>query len=121
MIKLLSWHTAYPEKGEILCYEVEYKKSRVMILGSLGLDTKTVYPRRADALILPFQGKSDLKDAAFYVLERLKPKSVFLDHYDDSFPPMSSEIDTKAFCRMAEKKYGIPCRALQKDETCLIG
>ncbi len=120
LFRLLRRHFACPEKGEILCYEVAHGGKRIMILGSLGLDPKTAYPRGADLLILPFQGKSDLPAAALPILERLRPKSVLLDHYDDSFPPMSAEIDTKEFCRMATKR-GFPCRAFRKEETFRIG
>ena len=90
-----------------------------MILGSLGLDPETVYPQGADLLILPFQGKSDLSAAALPVVKRLRPKSVLLDHYDDSFPPMSAEIDTRAFCELMEKR-GVPCRAFRKGEPIRI-
>lgn len=121
LARLLCWNFRYAEKGEILVYEVSHGGKRVMILGSLGLDPETVYPVGADILILPFQGKSDLEDAAIPLVKRLRPKKVLLDHYDDSFPPMTSEINTERFIRLVEHRCGIPCRALQKGRTCLIG
>ena len=119
MLRLLRWNRQYPENGEILAYELEAEGKRVQILGSLGLDPDTTYPTGADVLVLPYQGRSDLEACALPIVTRLAPKRVLLDHYDDSFPPMTAQIDTAAFEAMLIKA-GIPCRALQKEETITI-
>ncbi len=120
LVRLLRRHFAYKEKGEILCYEVSSDDVRVIVLGSLGLDPKTSYPQGADLLILPYQGKTDLLPEACRIAERFKPKRIALDHYDDSFPPMSDGIDTGEFEKYVEKEYGIPCRALRKGRPLVI-
>lgn len=119
MVRLLYCLASYPEKGEILFYEVTDGEKRVQIMGSLGLDDDTDYPRGADALVLPFQGRSDLTDCAVPLVERLNPQSVLLDHYDDAFPPMTAPVDTAAM-ESALRCRGIPCRPLQKYETLLL-
>lgn len=117
LARLLKLNKAYDEAGEILFYEVTDGKTRLQIMGSLGLDENTEYPTGADWLILPYQGRSDLADYALPLVERLAPKAVLLDHYDDAFPPMSSAIDPAPIESAIPRRLGIPCRALQKYET----
>ena len=119
MLRLLSLNRQHPENGETLFYELTDGRVRVQILGSLGLDAGTDYPTGADWLILPFQGRSDLSASALPIVERLAPKAVLLDHYDDSFPPMSAKIPTEDFAALLEAR-GIPCRPLEKHKTLTL-
>lgn len=118
--RLLRLNKAYDENGEILFYEITCGTLRLQIMGSLGLDADTAYPTGADWLILPFQGRSDLTEYAMPLVERLAPRGILLDHYDDAFPPMSATVDTAGFVTAAEKRLGIPCRALKKYETLTL-
>ena len=120
MARLLRLNKEYDEAGEILFYEVSDGERRLQIMGSLGLDDATEYPTGADWLILPYQGRSDLVDYALPLVERLAPKAVLLDHYDDAFPPMSSAIDTAPVEAAVSRQLGIPCRALQIYETLVL-
>lgn len=105
-----------PEKGEILMYEVSCGGKRIQVLGSLGLDAHTDYPTGADVLILPFQGRSDLETYALGIVKKLKPRSVLLDHYDDAFPPISSQVATEAFIQILRQQEHIPCQAMVKGQ-----
>lgn len=120
MLRLLRWMRGCPEKGEILFYELSAGGRRVQVMGSMGLDPAVSYPTGADALILPFQGRSDLAAFGLALVGRLRPKAVFLDHFDDSFPPMTTPVDTAAFEALLSGPYGIPCRALRLNETITI-
>ena len=112
------WEMArFPEKGEILMYEVSCGGKRIQILGSLGLDAHTDYPTGADILILPFQGRSDLERYALGIVRRLKPRAVLLDHYDDAFPPVSDEIPTEDLIKILDAQEHIPCRAMLKGKN----
>lgn len=111
---MLKTHLTYKENGEILFYEVSCKGKRVQIMGSTNLDSDTEYPTGADVLVLPLQGRSDQDIYALQFVERLKPKAVLLDHYDDAFPPISSEVDTSGFVRNVEGQFGIFCEPLRK-------
>ena len=115
-LRLLSYAAAYPAKGETLLYEVTVGTRRVQVMGSLGFDPSVAYPMGADALILPYQGRSDLLTYGWTIVERLRPKAVYLDHYDDSFPPLTAPIDTQPFCDLLLSR-GIPCQALVPFET----
>ena len=110
-LRLLLYVPEYPEKGETLFYEVTAGERRIQIMGSMGRDPAVDYPTGADALILPYQGRSDLVDCGLALVERLRPKAVYLDHFDDSFPPLTAAIDTRPFIDLLTGR-GIPCRAL---------
>ena len=81
-------------------------------MGSMGLDIDTLYPTAADVLILPFQGTGDPARSVQPIINKIQPKSIFLDHYDDSFPPMSSRIDTDLFAYRTSKE-GVPTQAME--------
>ena len=111
-LRLLYLSLTYPEKGETLFYEVSTGEKRVQVMGSMGLCPDADYPTEADALVLPYQGRSDLLTYGWTIIERLRPGAVYLDHYDDSFPPLTAAVDTKPFCDLLTNR-GIPCRALR--------
>ena len=120
MLRLMRLNRRWPENGETLLYDVTDGEVRVQLLGSLGLDPDTDCPPGADALVLPFQGRSDPAAAALPVIERLRPRSVLLDHWDDAFPPMSACVPTAEFAALVRARLGIPCRALTKYGTLTI-
>ncbi len=95
----------YKENGEILGYKIEAEGKKLFILGSLNLDSSTEYPKNVDVLFLPYQGASVLIDKAKEILEIMKPKGVFLTHYDDTFPPVSNTVDTSEIEEFIKKEY----------------
>jgi len=112
LIKLLRLNKAYPENGETLLYMIEAEGKRIQLMGSMGMAEGVSYPVGADLLILPFQGTGDPARTVRPIVDRLKPKAILLDHYDDAFPPMSALIRTDPFTREMTDK-GIPCEAAQ--------
>jgi len=90
---------------ETVVFDISVLEKRVLLLGSLNLDSETEYVPGADLLILPFQGHSDLCGYAMPIVSRLKPAKIFLDHYDDTFPPFTSPIDTERFISLMYKEY----------------
>ncbi|MDR1803362.1 MAG: MBL fold metallo-hydrolase [Treponema sp.] len=93
------------EAGETVVYDIGAANKRILLLGSLNLDDDTEYPKGADLLILPFQGRSDLTKYAMPFIDRLQPKKVLLDHFDDAFPPISSNVKTGPFISLMRRKY----------------
>ena len=69
----------------------------------------TVYPTGADLMVLPYQGTSDLLTPAAAVIDRLKPRAVLLDHWDDAFPPVSSAVDTSDIHSALEGRLRMYC------------
>ena len=81
------------ENDETVVYQIEAEGRTVALLGSLNLRDDVRYPTDADVLILPYNGWADNLPPAIRAIERLRPKRVYLDHYDDTFPPLTSQLD----------------------------
>ena len=92
-------------KGEVLAFDIEANGKRVLHLGSLDIDEEEHYPQGVDLLTIPFQGRSDIEECALYIVEELKPKAVFMHHFDDTFPPISRFVDYRGFVRAMESKF----------------
>jgi len=106
------------EAGETVIYEIESQNERVLLMGSCNLDGTTAYPTGADLLVLPLQGRTDIAKYAVSIVERLKPKRVLLDHFDDSFPPISSSVRIGQFIALMNMiAPDIPVEYLQPGET----
>ena len=119
LLELLRLNKAYPENGETVMYEIESDGCRLQIMGSMGMADGADYPDGADMLVLPFQGTGDPAKTVAPIVERLRPKRILLDHYDDAFPPMSARIRTEAF----EHKMtaaGVPTEAMRTDRKYSI-
>ena len=99
----------YPERGETVAFLIEGEAKRVMVLGSLNLAGDVDYPSGADLLVLPYQGRSDLLTPALEIIERLRPRAVLLDHFDDAFPPISAGIDTSDIVRALAGALPVYC------------
>ncbi len=108
----------YPENGEIVGFLIEGDRRSLYVMGSLGLDDSTDYPTDMDLLALPYQGSSDLLTPAKRILDRLKPKAVLLDHFDDAFPPGSSAVDTSDIRRELEGR--LPLHILRPGESLTV-
>ena len=81
------------ENDEIVVYQIEAEGKNICLIGSLNLRPEIKYPVNADLLILPYNGWEDNYPPAVRIIERLRPKRVVLDHYDDTFPPLTMPLD----------------------------
>lgn len=79
-------------KEDIYFFLIEGEGRTLALLGSAGLDKRTVYPVNADLLVFPYQGRSDMAKYSLPLLLRLRPARVLLDHYDDAFPPFTKTV-----------------------------
>lgn len=93
------------EEGETVAYLLEAHGKTILVLGSLGLSQEEAYPQEPDILVLPYQGATDLVSPALELIDRIKPKAVILDHFDNAFPPVSSTVDTRRLKRALSKRY----------------
>ncbi len=94
--KVIKGFVKYP-RGQVLIYDIMADGQRILHMGSLGICSDEIYPDSIDILSLPFQGRSDIEDLAVQFVGKINPRAVFLQHFDDSFPPISNEIDTTGF------------------------
>lgn len=104
-IYLLFMNHSYPEGNETLTFQIDTADKRILVLGSLGLDENVEYPKYVDMLILPYQGATDLITPTLSIIEKIEPRTVLLDHFDDAFPPISSRIDTRPLKRALEERF----------------
>ena len=105
-LPFLAWaNKSFQEGGETLFFELEAEGKRIQIMGSLNLDEKENYVPGADLLVMPYQGNSFLEKEADRVLARLKPKSIMLSHFDNAFPPISRNVDTRGLSILLKEKY----------------
>lgn len=102
--ELIQWKR-YAEKKEILFLEFQADGKRVQVMGSAALAEDCMYPQNADLLALAYQGKSNLPEYIQNIIRRLRPKCIMPIHFDDAFPPISSEVDMMAFEEMMKKQF----------------
>lgn len=105
-LPFLAWASRnFPEKGETVCYGISCEGKQLLFLGSLGLDPEETYPSCPDLLIMPYQGSSRLPQLAAEVIDRIRPKAILLSHFDDAFPPISSNVDLRGLKKLMTEKY----------------
>lgn len=97
LLKLWKLNMDFPENGETAFYDIHVGSRHIQLMGSMGMDENTDYPTGADLLILPFQGTGDPAKTVAPIIAALQPKRILLDHYDDAFPPLSSQVRTEDF------------------------
>ena len=97
VIRKILKFTACREKKEAMCYLAEVYGKRILILGSLALAPDTEYPQEPDLALFPYQGSDQLCSIAENIYQRIRPHAVLLTHFDDTFPPFSTEVDTSEF------------------------
>ena len=81
------------EADETVLYEVCADGVRVCLMGSLNLREGAELPSEPDVLVLPYNGWEDNFPPAVRAIEAIRPKRVLLDHYDDTFPPLTQPLD----------------------------
>ncbi len=91
--------------GRCVGWLIEENGLRMFHLGSLGLEDDYDYPTGIDVFSLPLQGHSRIYDKAVEMIDRLKPRGVFIHHFDDAFPPISQQIPTAPFVALLERTY----------------
>lgn len=105
-LKLLHMKNKYAIGDEIYAVEFSHGGKRVMVLGSAGTDKNTQYPKGADLLVFPYQGRARMHEYMRPFLDRLEPKAVTIDHFDDAFPPFTHKVNTEKF--IPEVKNRLP-------------
>ena len=102
--KIYRLNKLYPA-GEVFIYKIEAGGKTVLHLGSLALDPDETYPTQCDLLTIPYQGRSDLERYATEFIETLNPKALYLHHFDDAFPPVSSPVKLAPLQKIVAELY----------------
>jgi L-ascorbate metabolism protein UlaG (beta-lactamase superfamily) len=104
--------------GAVSIWQVRYRGQTLLHLGSLGFTVGEAYPVGADVLDLPMQGHSRIYEKALAAVDQLQPGAVVFHHFDDAFPPVSTQIPTGPIIELLQARhpevqaytpeYGIP-------------
>lgn len=62
-------------------------------------------PKKVDILIWPFQGRTNMTKYSLPIIEKIKPKTIILDHFDNAFPPITGKVNTEKFVKVMTQKY----------------
>lgn len=84
-------------RSEVLAFSVSDGHKQVLLFGSAGMAEGAVYPQGADLLVFPYQGRARMDRELIPFLDKLRPKAVTVDHFDDAFPPITRRVDTRRF------------------------
>jgi len=82
--------------GQVFAWEIAFQQEHLLVFGSMGLLPDVDYPS-GGTLVLPLQGNSRIDHLALEAVKRIQPGTVIVFHHDDSFPPVSSEINPTNF------------------------
>ena len=93
MPHILKEFIACPENDETVFYQIEADGKIVCLMGSMNMRDEVEYPCGADLLVLPYNGWVDNYTPAVRFIEKLRPKRVLLNHYDNTFPPLTTPLD----------------------------
>jgi len=102
---MISSGITLPEKGEILIYEVRCDGKLLTVMGSFGIDKNTEYTKEPDLLVFPYNGSTKIPSLAVKPLTDIKPKSVFFDHYDNAFPPLTRRMDVEGYEKRVNREF----------------
>ena len=103
-IWILKTHKKFPMNNEIVAYEIRYKNKNILIFGSGNIDNNIDYPKNVDLLIFAYQGRTNLASYTIKILKKLQPKNILLNHFDDTFPPITSQINPKRLYSLIKKE-----------------
>ncbi len=103
--KMLDTLNTWPLNGDIYAYELHIEGKKILIFGSAGIDNTVEYPNDVDLLILAYQGKTNMRDYAFKIIELIHPKAVMFDHFDNAFPPITHMVKTDSIVKKLHKYH----------------
>lgn len=107
LLSVFKTHRKFPldEGNTTYAFEVTDGLKRVLILGSAGLKEGVCYPTGSDLLVFPYQGRTKMHLYAMPFIEKLRPKRVLADHFDDAFPPVSRATRAQKLVEETAKRY----------------
>lgn len=114
LIFILARKRHFAEGKETSAFIVEAEDKKMLVLGSMALDKSENKFDNIDILVLPFQGRSNNAICAKEIIKDVKPKTVILSHFDNTFPPLTEEIDTEPF--ISAMKHEFPEMTVIKPE-----
>lgn len=103
-IYLASHIGGYADASAVLCCSISAAGRTVLIPGLSMLNPDTDYPKYPDMLVLPYTGSDDDNNIVS-AIERIEPRSVMLDMFDDFYPPVTKTADTRGLHKLLSDKF----------------
>ena len=101
--QFFGWNMKMPENHEIVMYLIENDGKSVLLCGSFGTVDWVRYPENPDMFILANGGNVSIPELTRPFIESIRPKTVFVDHFDNAFPPLTRRIKVEKFAdKMSE-------------------
>ena len=100
-----SMNRKMPEGGEIVAYEIEAHGKKIFLTGSFREYPDEVYPDDIDLLILANGGSIFVPEKTKAFIDKYRPKKIFVDHFDDAFPPVTRNVSVQRLKRMTKKNH----------------
>lgn len=107
LYRLIRGHLKCKESNETVSYYVTVSNKKILFMGSMAMNEKTIYPDNVDYLVLAYQGRTDLEEKIVPIIEMIKPKNLIFGHFDDSFPPLSSSVSLDKVCKLLKGKTNV--------------
>ncbi len=114
------WNRQMPEGHEIVAFEIEAHGKKIFLTGSFREHPAQQYPEDIDLFILANGGSVFVPEKTKAFIERYHPKKIFVDHFDDAFPPLTRAVSVKRLRKTINKNHPeiefiIPeiCRAVE--------
>lgn len=104
-LALLKGMKNYKITDDIFALEICCEGKKVMVLGSAGMLGNQNYPKNADLMVFPYQGRARMHKYMLSFLQVFRPKAVMLDHFDNAFPPFTKRVKTGKFLPAAEGNF----------------
>lgn len=105
VLKLEALNHKMPEGGEIVAYEIEAEGKKIFLTGSFREHPEETYPDDIDLLILANGGSVFVPEKTKAFIDRYKPKKILVDHFDDSFPPLTRDVSVERLKNMINKNH----------------
>lgn len=97
-------HKKFPLGKDVFAYKIKTEEKNLLIFGSSGVNENMSLLEEIDILIWPYQGREDMAEYSLEMIQKINPRTVILSHFDDAFPPITTEMDTKKFVDLMKKK-----------------
>lgn len=94
-----------PEGGEIVAYEIEAEGKKIFLTGSFREHPSETYPDDIDLLILANGGSIFVPEKTKSFIAKYHPRKIFVDHFDDAFPPVTRNVSVKRLENTVKKNH----------------
>ena len=105
LIRLFSYNKKMPEGGEIVAFEIEAHGKKIFLTGSFREHPDEVYPDNIDLMVLANGGSIFVPEKTKHFINTYKPKKIFVDHFDNAFPPLTRNVSIKRFKNTTKKNH----------------